>query len=79
MTINPKWLEYNRTNNEGGEGYNPHAKYIAAPVAAAAGVRKMVRGKARTYDEAIKFSKLCLSGQDKDRFVAEVNVAFGRA
>lgn len=26
--INPKWVSYNNLHNEGGEGYNPHAKYI---------------------------------------------------
>jgi len=34
-TINPAWLAYNNLYNEGGEGYNPHNKYIGlhkAPV-----------------------------------------------
>ena len=26
--LNPQWIEYNRINNEGGEGYNPHPKYL---------------------------------------------------
>ena len=26
---NPLWTAYNNTNNEGGEGYNPHDQYIA--------------------------------------------------
>ena len=29
MTINPAWKAYNDINNEGGEGYNPHPKFIA--------------------------------------------------
>ena len=35
--INPAWIAYNDLQNEGGEGYNPHPKYIAAstPVATA--------------------------------------------
>jgi hypothetical protein len=27
-TINPLWTAYNNLQNEGGEGYNPHDKYI---------------------------------------------------
>jgi hypothetical protein len=27
-TINPVWQAYNDFHNEGGEGYNPHEKYI---------------------------------------------------
>ncbi|KQP37589.1 hypothetical protein ASF44_14700 [Pseudorhodoferax sp. Leaf274] len=36
-TINPAWKAWNDVQNEGGEGYNPHEKWIAktaAPVAA---------------------------------------------
>lgn len=78
--INPQWIEYNRSMNEGGEGYNPHPKYIASPAVAPAGARKMIAGKARTYDEAIKFARNCLSGAQKDAFLAQVAAAFpGRA
>lgn len=38
-TINPAWKQFNDLVNEGGEGYNPHPKFIArqvAPVAAKA-------------------------------------------
>lgn len=83
-TINPKWAEYNRVMNEGGEGYNPHSKYIAAaisaPIAAkqpaSNGSRKMIMGKARTREEAIKFAKNCLSGAQKDAFLAQVAAAW---
>ena len=27
-TINPLWTAYNAINNEGGEGYNPHPKFV---------------------------------------------------
>lgn len=82
--INPKWIEYNLVMNEGGEGYNPHSKYIAAvgaaPVAAkqsaSNGVRKMIAGKARTRDEAIKFARNCLSGTQKEAFLAQVAAAW---
>ena len=36
VTINPAWKQYNDLQNEGGEGYNPHPKWIAPAVAAAA-------------------------------------------
>lgn len=39
QTINPAWKQFNDLHNEGGEGYNPHPKYIAraaAPVVAPA-------------------------------------------
>ena len=26
--INPKWKQYNDLYNEGGEGFNPHEKYL---------------------------------------------------
>ena len=75
-TINPKWLEYNRLMNEGGEGYNPHQKFISPRVSTTVGVRKMIAGKARTYDEAVKFARNCLSGAQKESFMAEVKAAF---
>lgn len=28
--INPLWTAYNNLHNEGGEGYNPHEKFIGA-------------------------------------------------
>jgi ABC-type protease/lipase transport system fused ATPase/permease subunit len=74
-TINPKWIEYNRSVNEGGEGYNPHQKYIAS-AASPAGVRKMIAGKARSYDEAVKFARNCLSGAQKESFMSQVAAAF---
>lgn len=30
--INPEWKKYNDLQNEGGEGYNPHKKYISANI-----------------------------------------------
>ena len=78
--INPKWTEYNQVMNEGGDGYNPHQKYIAAvgasSVAANNGARKMIAGKARTRDEAIKFARNCLSGTQKEAFLAQVAAAW---
>jgi hypothetical protein len=29
VTINPAWVAHNALYNEGGEGYNPHRKWIA--------------------------------------------------
>ena len=49
VTINPAWKAYNDGMNEGGEGFNPHSKWIAkvAPVSsavAAAQSSRMLRG-----------------------------------
>lgn len=75
MAINPKWLEYNRLMNEGGEGYNPHPKYIAQ-VARPAGAARMISGKFRTHADAVKFAKNCLSGTQRDSFMAEIKAVF---
>lgn len=34
-TINPAWKQFNELFNEGGEGYNPHPKFIARSAAPA--------------------------------------------
>ncbi len=75
--INPKWTEYNDAMNEGGEGYNPHPKYIAAPVRAASATAKMIAGKMRTQADALKFARTCLSGEQRTAFEAQVSAAFG--
>ena len=79
MTINQKWAEYNRSMNEGGEGYNPHPKFLAAAPAAvrAPGAARMIAGKMRTEAEALRFAKIALSGEQKRAFLAEVTAAFG--
>ena len=61
---------------EGGEGYNPHQKFISSPVYTPAGARKMIAGKARSYEEAVKFARNCLSGAQKDSFMAAVAAVF---
>lgn len=33
QTINPAWKQFNDLVNEGGEGYNPHPKFITRAVA----------------------------------------------
>ena len=80
MAINPKWAEYNRSMNEGGEGYNPHPKFLAATPAAVvrtSGAARMIAGKMRTEAEALRFAKIALSGEQKRAFLAEVTAAFG--
>ena len=79
MTINQKWAEYNRSMNEGGEGYNPHPKFLAAAPAAVRvpGAARMIAGKMRTEAEALRFAKIALSGEQKRAFLAEVTAAFG--
>lgn len=73
--INAKWAEYNRSMNEGGEGYNPHPKYVAQPARTVSAAR-MVCGKMRTHADAIKFANNCLSGDQRIGFLAAVNAAF---
>lgn len=29
QAVNPLWTAYNNAMNEGGEGYNPHEKYVS--------------------------------------------------
>lgn len=73
--INPKWTAHNDLYNEGQEGYNPHMKHIAAVAVADSGAR-MIAGKRRTHDEAIRFAKNCLSGAARDAFVAQIHGAY---
>ena len=77
MKLNPVWKAHNDLYNEGGEGFNPHQKYIAVPAAAlVAGASRFIAGKRRTHAEAVKFAKNCLSGAQKEGFMAEVKAAF---
>ena len=74
--INAKWAEYNRSINEGGEGYNPHSKHITQPARSTVSAARMVGGKMRTQVDAIKFANNCLSGDQRIGFLAEVKAAF---
>ena len=78
QVLNAKWVEHNNTYNEGGEGYNPHPKYITKPAVQAArpGAAKMIAGKLRTEADARKFARNCLSGAQRDTFLAQVDAAF---
>jgi hypothetical protein len=73
--INPAWIEYNKTYNEGAEGYNPHPKFVPLTVSTASAAR-MIAGKRRTHADAVKFAKNCLSSAQKDGFMVEVKAAF---
>ena len=42
--LNPKWKAHNDFYNEGGEGYNPHPKYINRDAPAKPQSEKMVKG-----------------------------------
>ena len=77
MQINAKWAEYNRIMSEGGEGFNPHAKFIESPARPVSAATRMIAGKARTQPEAIKFARNCLSGARRESFLAEVATKFG--
>lgn len=61
VTINPDWLRYNAFQNEGGEGYNPHRKWIAkaAPQAsrvAASSDNRMLRDESGNLIPARKLA-----------------------
>jgi hypothetical protein len=74
--INPAWVHHNNLYNEGGEGFNPHPKYISAAAVTKAPAR-MIAGKMRTQADALKFARTCLSGEQRKAFEAEVARAFG--
>ncbi len=76
MQVNPKWAEYNNAMNEGGEGYNPHPKYIATSATRPSSATRVVGGKARTKEQAIKFANNCLSGAQRESFLSQVAAAF---
>jgi hypothetical protein len=80
LVLNKKWVQHNNLYNEGAEGFNPHQKYVPATEASVvSGARKMIVGKMRTKEEALKFAKNCLSGDQKTAFLAQVAAAFGDA
>lgn len=59
--INPAWIAYKRDMLEGGEGYNPHPKYIsvstAKPIAAASRpAPRMLRDERGNYIPADKLA-----------------------
>ena len=76
MQVNPKWIEYNNTYNEGGEGYNPHKKYIASQTQPRQQASRMICGMMRTHAEAVKFANGCLSGAQKEGFIKSVKSVF---
>lgn len=76
--LNPAWKRHNDLYNEGGEGFNPHPKYIAAAaVTTTSAPARMIAGKLRTQADALKFARACLSGDQRKAFEAEVARAFG--
>lgn len=79
--INPAWKAYNDLINEGGEGFNPHPKYIASTVAAtvrpaAVATNKMLRDQRGNLIPADKLQ----SALDKDLArLAKITDASARA
>lgn len=76
--LNPAWVRHQNLYNEGGEGFNPHAKFLAAAPVAKAPAR-MIAGKLRTHADALRFAKIALSGEQKVAFLAQVAAAFPEA
>ena len=79
-TLNPAWVAYNNANNEGGEGFNPHAKFLTATgsLGAPSGERMIpMLGHKAEYAHAMDYARLCLSGDKNTAFIAQVNSVFG--
>lgn len=78
--INPAWKAHNDLYNEGGEGFNPHPKYLpaAAPAQAAAQAepKRMIRGQPWTHESALRFAGNNVPGFDREAWLADVRKAF---
>jgi hypothetical protein len=80
--INPAWIAYNDVQNEGGEGYNPHPKYVAraaavvAPAAALSALtNKLVRNQ---RGNLIKASAMAEQLAKDEARLPKITDAYGR-
>lgn len=74
MMINPAWKAWNDLQNEGGEGYNPHAKWIAKPVSATVAAAQSSRMLKDESGNLIPESKLrARLAKDKARLETATN------
>lgn len=63
FAINPEWKAYNDVMNEGGEGYNPHRKWVAKSAVAKAAASVAGEGDRMLKDQdgnLIPASKMAL-------------------
>lgn len=56
--INPEWSKHNAIYNEGGEGYNPHSKWIAKPATVQAIGRLLRDQNGNVIKESVMRAKL---------------------
>ena len=74
MMINPAWTAWQNLQNEGGEGYNPHAKWIAKPISATVVAAKSSRMLKDESGNLIPESKLqARLAKDKARLETVTN------
>ena len=92
-TINPAWTQYNELVNEGGEGYNPHPKFIArqaAPVTkptVAVAAARMLKGERGNYISAAKLAerlardeaRLSKITDESAKAITQASIDFARA
>jgi len=53
--INPAWISYNNLHNEGGEGFNPHPKYlVSTPAKAVSAKPAQAAASTANADDLIK-------------------------
>jgi len=56
--INPDWSKHNAIYNEGGEGYNPHNKWMQQPTKAQANGRLLRDQQGNVMQESVMRTKL---------------------
>lgn len=74
--LNPEWTRYNNLQNEGGEGYNPHPKYIA--VAASVAASPVSAGKVYRNRQGRQIDPVALIAESEAR-LARVTDKLARA
>lgn len=86
--INPAWQAWNDLQNEGAEGFNPHAKWIAAaPVRAVSSDNRMLRDERGNLIPAAKLaarlakdeSRLSKIADLSARLITQQSIDFARA
>ncbi|MCT8281730.1 hypothetical protein [Xanthomonas translucens] len=75
--INPEWLAFNNLINEGGEGFNPHPKYISATATAQAPIVANSAGKVYRDSRGMPIDPLAQIADAETR-LARVTDPFGR-
>jgi hypothetical protein len=74
--LNPEWTSHNNLHNEGGEGYNPHPKYIT--VANTAATAPLSAGKVYRNRQGRQIDPVALIAESEAR-LARVTDKLARA